>query len=57
MVMAKKKSLNFDFISDLPILFPKSRCSLKKKKVFISIIEQNFEKSEQNMGNTEIDSR
>ena len=30
----KKKGLHFDFISDFPIFLPKSRCSLKKKKVF-----------------------
>ena len=28
----KKKGLHFDFISDLPIFLPKSRCSLKKKR-------------------------
>ena len=54
MVIAKKKAI--DFISDLPILFPKSRCSLKKK-AFTSIIEPNLEKSGQNKGNTEIDFR
>ena len=27
----KKKGLHFDFISDFPLLLPKSRCSLKKK--------------------------
>ena len=36
MVFSKKKSLHFDFILKFLILFPKSRCSLKKK-VFTSI--------------------
>ena len=31
-VLSKKKSLHFDFISDFPILFPKSRCSPKKRR-------------------------
>ena len=34
----QKKGLNFDFISDFPILFPKSRCSLKKKSLHLESI-------------------
>ena len=51
-----KKGLQFDLIPGFPILFPKSRCSLKKK-VFTSKIVRNLEKSGQKLGNREIDSR
>ena len=53
-----KKGVHFDSIPSFPILFPKSRCSLKKEKeVFTSKIARNLEKSGQKLGNREIDSR